>query len=958
MSEIKTLMNLSKINGRSTYQLTAMYNAVKDSLGALKNLNVNTSSWDPIINGMVIPKWDSETQQLFEQWLKNPKEIPSVTLILEFLEWRTNTLVPSTREYTGADNRKTESRGYEYKKSFYTNSQVNGCSKCKKKGHFIWSCKDFKSLPPRERVRFVTNNGMCKLCLMQHKQGECKATYKCDICQGPHSRLLHIAEASSAYLTNMDRDDCVFPTMKVKMNGNTRIALLDQCANANFVTRDLVNKYELKLHEVNTEVSGLGKIHNKIDSGVYIELESMNSLKKEKIFALVIESITRRCPDAPFDGFNEFEKLDLANPEYNMPREVDILLGGSFYAKILQNGVRHVRGTNMIAQKSQFGWIVSGSISTKKPHTKNMKKVLISRVPQIENEENDNLARCLNRIFEEKSEIGDLTDANEHDFCESLYKETTTRTKEGRYIVQIPLKADARLGYSRKIALNYLKTMERKMDKNPGFKKLYHEFMDGYEKLGHMIQVPSIPKEREGINYIPHHAVLKEDSLTTKLRVVFNGSVATTNGISLNEAQYTGYKVQSDISQILLRFRFLKYVFATDIVKMYRQIEIPEHQWDLQRILWRPQNEEQICEYQLKTVTYGTRSAPFLATRTMIQMADENQNVRPLGSHCLRYYSYVDNIIGGSNTLSQAKDMVHELRQICTESCMPLQEWCTNTPELLNNIPRKEKIESLIDIENQTIKVLGLQWDPKPYKDCYTFKRAITDTYGQTAYTKRKVLSEIASIFDPLGLLIPLMISAKLFIRKLWASKLLWDEPLTDELHAEFLTIKGLFAFSEQISLPRYILSDQDLEQPINLHGFCDASKESYTATVYVQGKLETHLLIAKNKLSPTKKVSTIPRLELCSCVLLAELMDEVKTTLSIEFKNIDCYYWNDSKVALSWINSNKNLSVYVKNRVRTIREKTNVKDWRYVPTEENPADLGTRANKLNSAKLLANELW
>lgn len=116
-----------------------------------------------------------------------------------------------------------------------------------------------------------------------------------------------------------------------------------------------------------------------------------------------------------------------------------------------------------------------------------------------------------------------------------------------------------------------------------------------------------IQSERVNLSeyYMPHHSVIKEDSRTTKTRVVFDVSARTTSGLSLNDFQMTGPVVQSELLSILLRFRIHSFVISADISKMYRQILIAPDQRHLQRILWRENSCDPIKIFELNTVTYG-----------------------------------------------------------------------------------------------------------------------------------------------------------------------------------------------------------------------------------------------------------------------------------------------------------------------------------------------------------------
>ena len=122
--------------------------------------------------------------------------------------------------------------------------------------------------------------------------------------------------------------------------------------------------------------------------------------------------------------------------------------------------------------------------------------------------------------------------------------------------------------------------------------------------------------------YIPHYAILKETSSTTKLRVVFNGSEKSSNGVSLNSILMISPKVQDNLFDLVQIFRLHRIVMSSDVVKMYRQVwEHPEDMC-LQRILWRKTPDHPITTYELNTATYGTASVLFFASRCLQQLIE------------------------------------------------------------------------------------------------------------------------------------------------------------------------------------------------------------------------------------------------------------------------------------------------------------------------------------------------
>ncbi|GFT46244.1 uncharacterized protein TNCV_3126221 [Trichonephila clavipes] len=234
--------------------------------------------------------------------------------------------------------------------------------------------------------------------------------------------------------------------------------------------------------------------------------------------------------------------------------------------------------------------------------------------------------------------------------------------------------------------------MERKFKNNPDFEKRYKEFMNEYESLGHMSLVNSSSHTSKDQNFLPHHAVIKPSSTTTKLRVVFDASLSlslslsckTINGASLNSLLGVGPKLQMDFFEILLNFRIPKIVFTADIEKMYRQILVADGDQKYQQILWRNNSNENIRTYKLKTATYGLASASFLATRCIKQIAFDNKD-NPTLSLTLQEDIYMDDLLSGSNTPNNAISICKDIAHVLSTLGFHLRKWNSNSTEFLTH---------------------------------------------------------------------------------------------------------------------------------------------------------------------------------------------------------------------------------------------------------------------------------
>ncbi|GFW72266.1 integrase catalytic domain-containing protein [Trichonephila clavipes] len=521
-------------------------------------------------------------------------------------------------------------------------------------------------------------------------------------------------------------------------------------------------------------------------------------------------------------------------------------------------------------------------------------------------------------------------------FCEDHFLKTHYRDEEGRYVVKMPLKNEPNcLGESRDNALKRLNALWTRLIRDPQYLKLYRDFIHEYDQLGHMKEVVAEHDNSEVAYYMPHQGVLRPEKSPTKLMVVFNATNPTSNGLSLNSIQYNGGLAQNDLFTIMIKFREHPYAFTADVKMMYRMILIHESQQPLLRILWKESPEDPVKTFEMKTVTYGTVSAPFLATRVLLQLSRDEEKNFPLAAPVLRENFYMDDVLCGAASLMEAKALMNQLSGILKKGGMELHKWGSSHPELASNILGDSEFENPIET-----KTLGVSW--KSQEDCFIFKIAVE---LKDSYTKRCVLSTIARQFDPLGLLGPVVARAKIFMQSLWSLKIDWIDELPSERAKEWHRYLEDFNSVISICIGRCIVHPQATR--VGLHGFADASEKCYGAVIYCRYQSPDG--------ATTVKLVTMPRLELCAVVLLAKLMKRVETAL--QMKTPPVYLWSDSTIVLAFIQKEPNLlKTFVANRVATIQHLTNAEQWHHVSSEQNPADLVSRG--LDPSSLLNNSLW
>lgn len=724
--------------------------------------------------------------------------------------------------------------------------------------------------------------------------------------------------------------------------------LLDSGSQSNFISRKLCDRLKLSKQRINIPVSGLGQARTSISHKVDATIKSKMNDSKYELSFLVIDHITDNLPlnSISFSNIAIPQNIKLADPFCNIPSRVDALLGASIFYELLCVGQIKLSNTKLIAQKTKLGWILSGQVHA------NLDGLRKSSCHFSANADSNAIIESqLEKFWQiEHCEPRPLWSAEQR-ACEDIFVSTHYREEDGRFSVQLPLRQDtSKLGDSKQMALKRFYAVEKKLLNNPGLRLEYVKFMQEYQDLGHMTEV--FADDGKHFNYLPHHCVVKESSTSTRVRVVFDASAKTDSGISLNDLLMIGPTIQSELLSIMLRFRKHRYVLTADCAKMYRQVNVHSEQRYLQAIFWRSHSDEQLKTYVLNTVTYGTSCAPFLAVRCLRQLADDNELNNPFISRIIKQDFYVDDLICGADTLEDIRRIKSEMTNILAQGKFELHKWRSNEISVLNDNQRGGPC--LEFSENKEAKTLGLVWNSQEDMFQYNFRElCVPEKY----VTKRTILSYVSKIFDPLGLIGPIIIRAKIMLQHLWQLSLDWDESVPQHVFSSWKSYQQQIHDLKGISIIRHITCCNPIR--IEMHTFCDASQTAYGACTYIRsldssGTYVTHLICAKSRVAPLKNV-TLPRLELSGALLAARLSNIVLKALNMKIDQT--FYWCDSSIALTWILDEPcKWKIFVGNRVAEIQEVTEKDNWRHIRSEENPADIISRG--INPNELLTSTLW
>ncbi|XP_050065913.1 uncharacterized protein LOC126554977 [Aphis gossypii] len=960
-SHIRAILDCNKIESTSGLHLQALHSNVSAHVAALEALGQPIQHWDAWLVTIVLRKLDQKTSQDW-QLRRTNTDLPRYAELENFLSNRCVALEGSeilAKDFDAYKNSQS-STSPQSKKSYHHNSARKGlftstdrrvkCACCSGE-HKLYACNRFKELTIGERVTLVRDSRLCFNCLCSsHMANVCSSTFNCRICKRRHNTLLHFEKstdptqrveiqtpqvgansqnvgsqepnisAAASLLAGSEQGYVFLSTaiiLTVDRLGKQKQcrAVLDSGSQVNFISGSLANRLQLRSQRAALPVSGIGE--SRVQALSYVEVSIQSRLRdyRAKLVCYVLPTIVSNLPSCPTpaQGWQIPDNLvlKLADPSFNNPGTVDILIGGGVFFDVTSTCTERIplNVKNIFLNDSQFGWLVTGELGA----------VCLAGIHSVGEtlEENWRVS-----IGKEDSNFGRLSKANERSSEEKQtmeqFKQTTVRDEDGRFVVQLPKKSTVNeLGATLSMATSRFLSVERRLQRDEALRAEYLKFMNEYIALGHMKEVVNESSVPKTTFYLPHHAVIKTSSLTTKVRVVFDASAKSSSDVSTN----------------------------TDC----------KRRTDLQRILWRPSPNEVLRTYQLTTVTYGTTPASFLATQCLVSLGEEKKQQQPAAANAILRDFYMDDLMTGADSEEECYNLQREINDIFNSAKLPLRKWCSNSPTVLTQMGKREG-DPLFTLEigdNDTVKSLGLEW--KPFADQFQF--TLNTTTRKDKLTKRIVLSDLNKIFDPLGFLSPVLIRGKIYLQQIWAANMDWDRELQPNMRDKWLNFYHNLNELKTCAIPRKVKPSPT--QRVEIHGFCDASEVAYGACIYVRsmdknGVWHSKLLCAKTRVAPLKG-ATIPRLELNGALLLADLAQTVAESWEMDAK--DFRLWTDSMIVLTWLNSQTSrLKSYVMNRVNQILELTEVVQWRHVRTHDNPADVTSRG--IGAAELVRAETW
>ena len=278
----------------------------------------------------------------------------------------------------------------------------------------------------------------------------------------------------------------------------------------------------------------------------------------------------------------------------------------------------------------------------------------------------------------------------------------------------------------------------------------------------------------------------------------------------------------------------------------------------------------------------------FYTTPVVSRHEKVNKDKYPLACEIISDSFYVDDLLAGSNSEKEILQLQRDITNILGTAGFELRKWLSNRPDLCEKfITNSNSVNNILHLgKNESSKTLGIFWDA----NSDTIQYCIRDFNYDQVMTKRIILSTIGRLFDPLGLLGPVVMTAKIILQLLWREKRSWDQPVSNSLSKRWIEFLKDLQNLQNIKINRHILDPA--ANSFELHIFVDASEKGFGAAAYIKSqtndKGSCSLLCAKSKVAPIKQI-TLPRLELCAAVLGAKLASRIKRSLKLNFEK--CFF-------------------------------------------------------------------
>ena len=738
------------------------------------------------------------------------------------------------------------------------------CLFCKA-SHDLTACEKFLQIPLTDRRSFVIAKRLCWGCLRwEHQNRDCRRKKSCKTCSGPHPSVLHDEtwkgplkeeapnqdnhesekDTSVSHRTDVydveGSDQSTSHTLIVPVwlhhqsNPQDKIrvyALLDEQSDACFVTESAINSLGVDGPDTRLELS---------------TVLACKTITSKKITGLTIRGVNE-ATDIPLPkpytrNVIPARHSQIPRPEtarkwphlegiarHLMPLDTDVevglLIGANCARAIKPHKVILGKDNDPYAKKTALGWGIVGVVDTPRQHDiadDVTDDVVCNRIVVREVQTGTERRTChfalktqvkevINPLQVAKMFTLDFNDGRTEEKCLSfedrrflkIVREGIHQRNDGHYEMPLPFKYDTvNLPNNREMALSRLMKLKRRLQSDTQYREDYVAFMEDIIQKGFAERVTEPPENNKLAWYIPHHGVYNKKK-PGKIRVVFDCS-APCYGQSLNQQLLQGPDLTNNLTGVLYRFRKEQIAFMCDIQGMFHQVNVDACHRDYLRFLWWTDSnfESAPSDFRMTVHLFGATSSPGCANFALKTTAEQYEDT--CGSEAadfIRKDFYVDDGLKSVASIDQAKDLIENTKSLCQKGGFRLHKFTSNSQDVISSIPAEDrgtetKNPSLL--KNTAIeRALGVHWFVE--SDTLQFRIELKDK----PLSRRAILSTVSSIYDPLGLIAPFILTGKRILQELCRSGVSWDDELPEEIRPRWEKWRTELPLLERLKIPR-----------------------------------------------------------------------------------------------------------------------------------------------------------
>ena len=890
------LLKIEKVSAsRNVRELRDLYDHVESQMRALQSSGTLPDHYGPLLIPIISERLPDDIKLEISRKLGT-----STWKIDDFMQLWKNEI--TARESCNLDPSRSKSE--EDSRPFTTEALFSGarslvCSFCGQ-SHYHDKCTVVTDLSERKEI--VRKKRLCFKCLFSgHNARKCNKRRSCFKCKSAfhHTAICtksSVNPAATEEIVEMgsnensvtslvsSRTSVLLQTAEAVMSDTSeRISqpvkiLLDSGSQRTYVTQKMVKKLNLQpVGSKQMTVKTFGDPDGK--PGLYSEYRfCIKNTKRGINLYMTGYAVPHICSPLSGQKVDNVEKLfpTLKGLEISDSRQgdedINLLIGADYYWSVVEGRVKRCESDGLIAMNTKLGWVLSGpyergnNTSTSLMVTHSM----VASGMEVEISSEDLLSKAVEKLWDYET-LG-IREGEEEESMYEMFVKRVKVAEDGRYEAPLPFIEDKpfiedHYAISEKRLLN----LKKKLDKDIELRGQYDQIIKEQLQVGILEEATTDPLVGE-VTYLPHRAVIRDDKATTKVRVVCDCSAKNRNGgRSLNDCLWKGPNLTQLLFDVSLRLRVGNIVLTADAEKAYLNISVAPGDRDYLRIIWFDdvcKEDPKIVKLRFARVLFGARPSQFILNVVFKLHAEKYMEIDPeFVTKILRCF-YSDDLNATVRTYEEGIEFYKKAKLRFLEGKFNLRKWRTND-ERLRKFIEEEEVASDDVMGCIGDKVLGVKWDE--IKDEFVIDlSAIVEEASNLLPTKRNVLKIIASIYDPLGLVQPTVVSLKILFQLVWISGIGWDDVIDDELKTRwYAIIEGIKSMGKLYVARCYCYNDvNDPIINVELHGFSDASQIVYACCIYFKfvkksGCTKVCLVSAKSRIVSVSKKQTIPRLEL-----------------------------------------------------------------------------------------------